>query len=256
MAYMFTEVEFLRRFERAAKAGFKGVEMIIPYNWSKEQIAEQVYQNNLEVVLFLAPAGDFKAGERGIASYPDRVKEFRQGIDLAIEYAKELNCSLLNVLVGLERPDLRPEKTRKTLVANLRFAASAFERENICLVIEPINNQDLPGYPISRTKDALDLIKEVNHPNVWFEYDIYHQQITEGNLTKTIRDNIDRIVYIQLADNPGRHEPGTGEINFTNLLRFIEETGYDGWIGCEYKPVGVTEDGLEWIRPYLESSNK
>jgi len=141
-------------------------------------------------------------------------------------------------------------------VDNLRFAATALEKEGIRLLVEPLNNQDIPEFYLVHTQDALRLLAEVNHPNLWLQYDIYHMQIMEGNLTRTILDNLARIAHIQLGDNPGRHEPGTGEINYANLLRFIDEAGYDGWIGCEYKPAGVTEDGLEWVRPYLEEGGR
>jgi hydroxypyruvate isomerase len=251
--YMFTDVDYLSRFARAAKAGFKGVEMIVPYEWPKERLAEESKRNGIEVAIMVAPTGDFKAGDRGLANNPDRTHEFQQSIGLAIEYAKSLSCSLVNVLLGLKISGLSDEKVRETLTYNLRFAADSFQSEGILLLIEPINNQDTPNYLISRTRDALRLIEEINHPNCWLLYDVYHQQITEGNLTKTITDNIDRIAYIQVADNPGRHEPGTGEINFGNLLHSIIDTGYDGWIGCEYKPLGLTEDGLGWIDRVIKS---
>jgi hydroxypyruvate isomerase len=145
-----------------------------------------------------------------------------------------------------------PEKVRQTLVDNLRFAATTLEKEGIRLLVEPLNNQDTPGFYLTRTRDALQLLAEVNCTNLWLQYDIYHMQIMEGNLTKTILDNLVHIAHMQLADNPGRHEPGTGEINYTKLFSFIDEAGYDGWIGCEYKPTGVTEEGLEWVKPYLK----
>ncbi|MFC1992861.1 hydroxypyruvate isomerase family protein [Chloroflexota bacterium] len=252
--YLFTEVDLLHRFERAAKAGFKGVEFSFPYKWPKEQLAEEAKKYNLEVVGFVAPGGtDFKAGGFGLTASPDRIGEFQESIGLAIEYAKTLNCSNVVCHPGVDRPDIPMAKTRKTLVENYRWAATALEKEDIRLLVEPINTQDCPGFLISRTQDALQIMDEVNHPNIWLLYDTWHMQIMEGNLTKTITDNIARIAHIQVADNPGRHEPGTGEINFTNLLRFIDEAGYKGWIGCEYHPVGKTEDSLRWMKPFLQS---
>ena len=177
--------------------------------------------------------------------------EFQEGVGQAIEYAKALNCRQLNCLVGKTPQGLSQDKIEGTLVDNLKFAAGALEEEGIRLLVEPLNSQDIPGFHIVHSADALRIFEMVNHDNVWLQYDIYHMQIMEGNLTKTVRENIDRIAHMQLADNPGRNEPGTGEINYTNLFRFIDEAGYDGWIGCEYRPAGVTEEGLGWIEPYL-----
>ncbi len=250
LTMMFNEVDFLGRFERAAKAGFKGVEYLFPYGWRKEQLVDELNKHHLKQVLHNLPAGDWQAGERGIACLPGREGEFQEGVGKAIEYAKALKCDRLNCLVG-KTPQEKPEKVRQTLVSNLRFAATALEKENIRLLIEPLNSQDIPGFSLVHTQDALQLFKEIDHHNLWLQYDIYHMQVMEGNLTKTIRDNLSRIVHLQIAENPGRHEPGTGEINFTNLFRFIDEAGYDGWIGCEYIPAGKTEDGLQWVKPYL-----
>jgi len=248
---MFNEVDFFDRFERAWKAGFKAVEYLYPYVWPKERLAEALEKYGLQQVLHNLPSGDRAAGERGIACIPGREGEFQEGVRLAIDYAKVLKCSRLNCIVGLTPQGVPPEKVRQTLVENLRFAAAALEREGIRLLVEPLNSQDIPGFSLVSTRDALHLLKEVNHPNLWLEYDVYHMQIMEGNLAKTMLDNLPRIAHIQIADNPGRHEPGTGEINFPYLFDSLDEAGYDGWIGCEYKPSGITEEGLAWIRPYL-----
>ena len=256
LTMMFNEVDFPDRFERASGAGFKGVEFLFPYAWDKEELAEKLEKYGLEMVLHNLPAGDWPAGERGIACLPDRVGEFQEGVGLAIKYAKVLRCPRLNCITGLTPKEVPAEKVRQTLVDNLRFAATALEKEGITFLVEALNNHDIPGFYLTHTQDVLQLIEEVNHPNLWLQYDIYHMQIMEGNLTRTILDNLARIRHIQLGDNPGRHEPGTGEINFTNLFRFIDEAGYDGWIGCEYKPAGVTEDGLDWVKPYLEGGKK
>ncbi|MFC1905023.1 hydroxypyruvate isomerase [Chloroflexota bacterium] len=248
---LFNEVDFLNRFERAYIAGFRGVECVFPYEWDKELIAEELRKYGLEHVLFNLPGGNWAAGERGIACLPGREEEFQDGVGLAIDYAKVLKCSRINCVVGFTPQEVPEEKVRQTLVNNLRFAASALEEEEIRLLVEPVNNQDLPGFYLTRTNQALSLINEVNHSNLWLESDIYHMQIMDGNLTKTINDNLNRIAHVQIADNPGRHEPGTGEINYTNLFSFIDRAGYDGWIGCEYDPIGITEDGLTWFQPYL-----
>jgi len=251
LTMMFNEVDFTDRFGRAAKAGFKGVEYLFPYGWSKEQLAHELGKHGLEQVLHNLPAGNWQSGERGIACLPGREGEFQEGVGLAIEYAKVLKCYHLNCLVGKAPQGIASGKVRQTLLNNLRFAAVALEKEKIRLLIEPLNNQDIPEFYLVHTQDALQLFKEIGHPNLWLQYDVYHMQVMEGNLTKTISNNLSRIAHIQIADNPGRHEPGTGEINFTNLFSSINEAGYDGWIGCEYIPAGKTEDGLQWIRPYL-----
>jgi hydroxypyruvate isomerase len=252
LTMLFTDVDFMDRFEKASQFGFKGVEYLFPYGWKNEQLSEKLEKYGLQQVLHNLPAGNWGAGERGIACLSGREGKFQEGVGLAIEYAKALNCKRLNCLVGKTPQGVPPEKVRQTLVSNLQFAAAALEKEGIRLLIEPLNDRDIPGFYLIHTQDALRLMEEVNHSNLWLQYDIYHMQIMEGNLTKTILNNLNRIAHIQLADNPGRHEPGTGEINFTNLFRSIDEAGYEGWIGCEYAPVGKTEDGLQWIKPYLQ----
>ncbi len=248
---LFTEVDFPDRFERAANAGFKAVEYLFPYSWEVDRLGEQLDRYELQQVLFNLPAGDWEAGERGIAALPDRVGEFQDGVGLAIEYAKALRCPRVNCLAGLTPAGIPEGKVRETLVENLRFAADALSRENIRLLIEALNTRDVPGFCLTRTSEVAQLIEEVNHSHVQYQYDIYHMQIMEGDLTHTIRENLGIIGHIQLADNPGRNEPGTGEIHFSNLLRLIDEAGYTGWVGCEYKPSGKTEDTLEWAKPYL-----
>ncbi len=256
LSWMFTETDFLSRFERAERAGFKGVECMFPYEWDNGIIAEKLNRHGLEIVLHNLPAGNWAGGDRGIACIPDRVGEFQNSVGQAIEYAKVLKCPRLNCMAGLNPKGIPSEKVWQTLVDNLRFAAIALEKEGIHLMVEPLNEQDTPGFYLTHTRQAIELMREVNHPNIWLQYDIYHMQVMEGNLTKAIRDNIAKIGHMQLADNPGRHEPGTGEINFTNLFRFIDEAGYTGWIGCEYKPAGVTADGLKWLKSYLRKGGK
>jgi hydroxypyruvate isomerase len=247
---LFNEVDFLARFEKAARAGFKGIEYLFPYEWGKDQLIDKLGENGLIQVLHNLPVGDWSAGERGIACIPARETEFQEGVGKAIDYAKALGCFQVNCLVGLTPQNVPVEKVRETLIGNLRFAAKALDNEGIHLLIEPVNDRDIPGFYLVHTADALQIIKEVGHPNLWLQYDVYHMQIMEGNLTKTILDNLSTILHIQIADNPGRHEPGTGEINFANLFKAIETAGYDRWVGCEYKPAGRTEDGLQWLSLY------
>ena len=250
LTMLFNEVDFLDRFDRAAKAGFKGVEYLFPYAWKKEQLVEKLGAFGLSQALHNLPAGDWNKGERGIACLPGRETEFQEGVGKAIEYAKALKCPQVNCLAGLTPAGVPADKVRKTLVANLRFAAAALEKEGIRLLVEALNDKDVPGFYLVRTADVLALIQEVGHPNVYVQYDVYHMQIMEGNLTKTIQANLDKIAHIQIADNPGRNEPGTGEINYPYLFKTIDAAGYQGWIGCEYKPAGKTEDGLGWLQPF------
>ena len=227
------------------------MEFLFPYDYPAAQLAELLAQHRLTQVLHNLPAGNWGAGERGLAVLPDRVAEFQQGVGRGIEYAKALGCRQLNCLVGKTPAGVPAERVRRTLVENLRFAAAALARERIRLLVEPLNSQDVPGFHLVHSADALALFEEVGHENVWLQYDIYHMQIMEGHLTHTLRTHLPRIAHLQLADNPGRHEPGTGEIHYPNLLRFIDEAGYSGWIGCEYNPAHGTEAGLGWAKPYL-----
>ena len=250
LSFLFTEVGFPDRFEQAAKAGFEAVEFAFPYPWKKEDLAEKKAKSGLQQVLFDLPAGNWVGGDRGIACLPGREGEFRDGVILAIEYAKALNCRLLTCLAGRTPTAVPSKKVRRTLVENLRFASAALEKEGVRLLIEPLNPLDVPGYYLFGTRNALDLIEEVGHPNLWLQYDVYHMQIVEGNIMRTIQANISRIAHIQIADNPGRHEPGSGEINYPNVFRFLDQLGYDGWIGCEFKLRGTTEEGLCWMRSW------
>lgn len=247
LTMLFNEVEFLDRFAAAAKAGFRGVEFLFPYAFPKELLAEQLARHGLTQVLHNLPAGDWAKGERGVACIPGREGEFRDGVGLAISYAKALGCHQLNCLVGVAPKDVEAGVLRATLVSNLRYAARELESAGVRLLVEPINAYDIPGFYLSRTDQALALLSEVGERNLWLQYDIYHMQRTEGELAATIAKHLDRIAHIQLADNPGRNEPGTGEINYDFLFGRIDQLGYDGWIGCEYKPKTTTLEGLGWL---------
>ena len=251
LTMLFNELEFLARFEAAAKAGFRGVEYLFPYPFPKERLAEELSKHQLVQVLHNLPAGDWAAGERGIAVNPERVGEFQEGVGKAIEYATALGCKQVNCLAGITPKDVSPERARATFVDNLKFAAPKLAAANIKLLIEPINTRDIPGFFLSGTKQALAIMDDVGSPNLFLQYDIYHMQIMEGDLAPTIQKNLARIPHLQLADNPGRNEPGTGEINYPFLFQFLDSLGYEGWIGCEYKPKTTTTDGLGWIKPYL-----
>ncbi len=251
LTMLFNEVDFLDRFAAAAKAGFSGVEYLFPYDYPKQQLVERLQKNKLKQVLHNLPAGDWQKGDRGIACHPDRVAEFQDGVGKAIDYGKALGCPQLNCLAGVAPKGVAAEALRATFVDNLKFAAKALKAAGIRLLTEPINTRDIPGFFLCRTAQALDIIKDVASDNLFVQYDIYHMQIMEGDLARTIEDNLPNIRHMQLADNPGRHEPGTGEINYGFLFDHIDRVGYDGWIGCEYKPAKGTVDGLGWIKPYL-----
>lgn len=247
LTMLFNEVDFLDRFGHAARAGFRGVEFLFPYAYRAEDIADRLDSWRLKLVLHNLPAGDWAGGERGIACHPGREAEFRDGVGMAIDYAKSLGARQLNCLAGIVPPGVAPEAAHATLVANLGYAAGALAREGIDLLIEPINTFDIPGFFLHGTRQALAIIDQTGADNLFLQYDIYHMQRMEGELTATIKANLARIRHIQLADNPGRFEPGTGEINYRYLLGMLDEIGYAGWIGCEYKPQAGTAEGLGWM---------
>ena len=253
LTMMFTEVDFLDRFDAAASAGFKGVEYLFPYDFPKEALKERLERHGLTQVLFDLPAGDWAGGERGIAILPDRVGEFQDGVGQALEYAKTLGCKRVTALAGLTPEGIPQDTLRQTFVDNLKFAAPRLAEAGITLLVEAINTRDIQGFWLNGTAQARSILEEVGAPNTGHQYDIYHMQVMEGNLAENIEKNLDIIRHFQLADNPGRHEPGTGEINYDFLLPLIDMLGYDGWVGCEYVPAGKTEAGLGWTAQYLKS---
>ncbi|NWG12996.1 MAG: hydroxypyruvate isomerase [Acidobacteria bacterium] len=253
LTMMFNEVEFTERFAAAAHAGFRAVEYLFPYAYEANRLEDLLAQHGLAQVLFNLPAGDWAAGDRGIACLPGRVGEFRDGIGKAIDYAKVLGCSQVNCLAGILPEGVSAAQARDTFVANAAFAAGELERHGIRLLIEPINTRDMPGFFLNRTRQALDVIAEAGSKNLGLQYDVYHMQIMEGDLAWTIEKNLGIIGHIQIADNPGRHEPGTGEIHYPFLFGLLDRLGYGGWVGCEYKPAGNTEAGLTWFQPYRSS---
>jgi hydroxypyruvate isomerase len=250
LSMMFNEVDFPARFEAAAQAGFKGVEYLFPYDYPADEIAGRLKANGLTQVLFNTPAGDWGAGDRGLACNPARVDEFRDGVAKAIDYARALDCEQLHCMAGLVPEGVGPDTLRETYVQNLKFAASEMGRAGIRCLIEPINTRDIPGFYLNTSAQAEAIMGDVASGNLWLQYDIYHMQIMEGDLAPTIERLLPRIAHMQLADTPGRHEPGTGEINYAFLFTHIDRIGYKGWIGCEYKPAATTLEGLGWIEPY------
>lgn len=251
LTLLFNEVAFLDRFELAAGAGFQAVEFLFPYAYAVEDIRQRLDAHRLRLVLHNLPPGDWDAGERGIACHPDRVDEFRAGVAQGIAYAQALGVGQLNCLAGIRPAGATEAELRHTLVANLRFAALAFKDAGLRLLVEPINSFDMPGFYLNRTAQALSVLDAVGADNVYLQYDIYHAQRMEGELAATMAQHLPRIGHMQLADNPGRHEPGTGEINFPFLFDHLDRLGYQGWIGCEYRPATTTTAGLAWLKPYI-----
>lgn len=248
LSMLFTERPFLERFAAAAQAGFKAVEFMFPYAFSAEAIQAELQKHQLQLVLHNLPAGDWDGGDRGIACDPARVEEFRAGVTQAIAYATALGVPRLNCLAGKAPAGVDAAVVRQTLVDNLRFAAQALEQNGIRLLVEMINTFDIPGFYLHGTNQALALLDEVGSPNLQLQYDVYHMQRMEGEIAATLQKQLPRIGHVQIADNPGRNEPGTGEINYAFVFRHLDAIGYQGWVGCEYKPAGQTEDGLGWIK--------
>lgn len=246
LTMLFNEVPFLDRFEAASAAGFTGVEYLFPYDFPAEELAERLKRYNLVQALHNLPAGDWAGGERGIAVLPDRVDEFQAGVDKAIAYATALGCKQVNVLAGIPK-GIDPDAAKRTFVSNLRYASTKIGAAGIKVLVEMINTRDIPGFYLTSTRQALAILDEVGSDNLYLQYDLYHMQIMEGDLARTVEANLARIAHIQLADNPGRNEPGTGEINYPFLFGFLDRIGYAGWIGCEYKPKAATIDGLGWL---------
>lgn len=252
LTMLYGEHPFLDRFVAARADGFEAVEFMFPYAFPKEQVAAALRDNGLRLVLHNLPAGDWDAGERGIACHPGREQEFQDGVGRAVAYATSLGCPQLNCLLGIPPNGAKADRVRQTVVENLQYAAKTLDEAGIRLLIEPVNGFDIPGFWLQRADQAVSVMDEVGSDNVFLQYDLYHQQRISGELLATWRRLRDRIAHIQVADNPGRGEPGTGEIDYAFLFAQLDREGYEGWIGCEYKPSGAgTSQGLGWIRPYL-----
>lgn len=251
ISMLFREVELPERFEAAAQAGFKAVEIQFPYGWSRRQLGEIARRAGVEVVLINIPAGDPEKGDRGIGCLPGRVAEFREGVGKALEYAKSLGCRQMNCLAGIKPRDVDQSALRDAYVSNLRYAAGELAQAEMTLLVEPISTQAVPGFYLNRSADALAIIDEVGADNLKLQYDLYHMRIMGDDLAATIATNLERIGHMQLADVPGRHEPGTGEIEFPALFDLVDRLGYRGWIGAEYLPSGSTGDSLAWAKEYL-----
>jgi hydroxypyruvate isomerase len=248
VSMLFPELDFLERFAAAARAGFRYVEYQFPYAWPAAEVARRAREAGVQVVLHNLPAGDMARGERGIACLPARVAEFRDGVERAIEYAKAASCPRLNCIAGVAPQD---DAHYACLVENVRYAARRLGEAGLQLLIEPINTRSVPGFFLTHTRQAIDVLNAAGEGNAFLQYDVFHMQIMEGDLARHIEELLPRIGHLQIADVPDRHEPGSGEINFAFLLSRIDALGYAGWVGCEYNPRGDTLEGLTWARAYL-----
>jgi len=248
ISMLFTELDFLERFARAATAGFRAVECQFLYTFSPDALAEQLQRHQLSLVLLNLPAGDWSTGDRGIACLPDRVGEFQDGVGRAIEYAMALECPRVNCLAGVARAGADRLKLHDTFVENLRFAARELKQRGIALMIEPLNSRDNPGFFIRNSRHAVEIIEDVGSDNLHLQFDVYHSHIMDGEVVSALQQNMSHVAHVQIADDPGRHEPGTGSIDFGAVFQALERAKYKGWIGCEYVPSTTTEESLSWLR--------
>ena len=250
LTMLFTEAPFLERFELAARAGAHEIEYLFPYDYPPQQLSELLQKNSLRQVLFNLPAGDWAAGERGIAANPAKVDAFRAGVHRAIEYAAALKVPTLNCLAGLILPDVDLDEQRRVLVENIHYAASACEKSQVRLVVEGINHLDMKGFFLNTAAQVLSVLEEVNHPNVFLQYDLFHACREEEDIPAVLTANLARIGHIQIADVPGRHQPGSGTMDYAMLFRLLEQLGYKGAIGLEYIPQSNTVESLTWVEKY------
>lgn len=248
LSMMFNEKPFLERFDAAARAGFKAVEFLFPYEHPAAEIRRRLDANGLTQVLFNMPPGDWGKGERGIAGLPGRQAEFREGVKKALEYADALGCKLVHCMAGIPPKDVSWVTAGAVYAANLAWAAEQAHAAGVKVVIEPINHRDMPGYLLHRQSQGAALVEAIGQDRLGLQFDVYHVQVTEGDITKRMELHMPVIAHMQIADVPGRNEPGTGEIGWEYVFRRMDELGYRGWIGCEYRPLGETDAGLGWLK--------
>ncbi|AXA91621.1 2-oxo-tetronate isomerase [Massilia sp. YMA4] len=246
LSMLFTEHSFLDRFAAARDAGFEGVEFLFPYEYDPDDIARRLEDSGLQLALHNLPPGDWEHGDRGNACDPRRMSEFRASVQTALRYATRLNVPYVHCMAGILPPGLPSRRAREAYIVNLQYAAELFAPHGIGVLIEPINGFDMPGYFLQRSADALDILAACARPNLYLQYDIYHMYRMEEPLEDSLRACLPSIRHVQLADAPGRHEPGTGQIDYPPLLRLLDDLGYEGWVGCEYRPRDNTVAGLGW----------
>ena len=250
LSMLYPELPFMERFGAAAADGFAAVEYVGAYDEDWGAVKALLDRHGLTQALFNMPAGNWATGERGIACHPDRVAEFRAGVETAIGFAKATGCTQVNCLAGIAPSDHAWAALEELLIENLRYAAPRLADEGIRLLVEPINPRDMPGFLVNSTDDYERVAAAVGHGNLYLQYDFYHMQVVQGDLLSTFRRLQDRIAHVQIADNPGRHEPGTGEINYGVIFGALDEAGYDGWVGAEYRPEAGTSAGLGWFEEW------
>ncbi|WP_027856077.1 hydroxypyruvate isomerase [Marinobacterium jannaschii] len=247
LSMLFTEMPMAQRFSAAATAGFRQVELQFPYELTADELDTLLTENQLRLLQINLPAGNWAGGERGIACHPDRTEEFRRGVEQALSYAKRLGIRQINCLSGIRPEAVTDALAAETFISNISFAADRLNEHGIALQIEAINTQDIPGFYLNNSTQAFDIIDRCGRDNLYFQYDVYHMQIMEGNLITRLRANLDKVSHIQIADVPGRHEPGTGEINFPNLFKALDAMGYSGAVSLEYIPEHGTLSSLGWL---------
>lgn len=250
LSMLYPQHEFLDRFAAAAADGFEAVEFLFPYDYSANELKQRLSDNGLVQALFNVPPGDWAAGERGIATLPGREDEFRSGFDRALEYAAVLGNTRVHVMAGLLAAESDRLRHHGVYLQNLAYAADQAGKAGITVLLEPINTRDMPGFFLNRQDQAQAICKEVGATNLKVQFDCYHCQIVEGDLATTLRRDFDRIGHIQIAGVPDRHEPDQGEVNYPYLFELMDHLGYDGWVGCEYRPKGDTSTGLQWLRDW------
>lgn len=250
LSLLFTEYDFPKRFIHAAAAGFTGIEFLFPYDYEPEQIKHWLDEQQLEQVLFNLPAGNWAAGERGLACLAERKTEFREGVHQAMEYAEILGNTLVHCMAGIRPETVLIGDAIDCYMDNLDYAATVAAQHQRIICIEPINHYDIPNYLLNYSEDAIELIHELGHPNLRLQYDIYHAQRMEGHLCHTIERLLPYIAHIQIANTPGRHEPHLGEINYDFIFQTLDQLDYEGWVGCEYIPATTTAAGLTWLNNY------
>ena len=246
LSMMFNEMPFLDRFAAARKAGFEGVEFLFPYDFPAAEIRTRLHGEGLTQALFNMPPGDWANGERGLASLPGRQMEFREGVKRALDYAAALECRHVHCMAGIPRDDVAPGTAAAMYAANLAWATEQAAPAGVKLVIEPINHRDMPGYFLHTQAQGAAVIEAIGRDRLGLQFDLYHVQITEGDISKRMEKHLPVIAHMQIADVPARNEPGTGELGWSYLFKRMDELGYDGWVGCEYRPAGETVAGLGW----------
>jgi hydroxypyruvate isomerase len=256
LSMMFTELPFIDRFAAAAAAGFEAVEFLSPYEYPPEAVERAARSASLVVSLFNLPPGDWAAGERGITCHPGREAEFRVSVDVALRYAECLGAAKLHAMAGIVPPGAAVAECRTTLISNLKYAAEKLAERDITLLLEAINTRDMPGFLVSTQADCHSICLEAGAANLKMQMDCYHMQVMEGDLATKLRLYAAQCGHIQIAGCPERAEPDIGEIRYEYLFHLIDELGYAGWVGCEYRPRAKTVEGLGWFRDLVKAATR